>query len=273
MSPLFKTLLSHALVATVGGSLGGVAVWSLAGTSRPKVSRELSSAREGENTRAASYEASDGEPVRSAGTRRLEERLATLERQSSAQKAIAQYIERMDPDAGPNDPTLQALVASNNPAFETAVRGVLERVDAQRKEERETEARNRQMERATNAAGVLEQKLKLDGSQKAQVEQAFITAMDAMQKLRESAGPGRGDSERIDWRKAVGEIRQALDKEVAGVLSPSQQKTYEDLKKTDDEVREVSRMFGGRGGGGGPRGQGWQGRGGPESGGPGPGAP
>ena len=252
MSPLFKGLVSHTLMAVVGGGVGGIAVWSVASHGgAPKISRELSAARsEGDasaGSRASANVVSDGR-----SGRRLEERLATLERQTRSQTAIAQYVQHMDPDAGANDPTLQGLVAANNPVLETAVRGVMDRIATERKEQRETDAKNRQMERATNASNLLEDKLKLDGNQKAQVEQAFLTAMDSLRKLRESGQegtPGPG-AERIDWRQATTNVRQTLDKEISSTLSEAQRKTYAELKQKDEDVRELSRMFGGGRGGG-----------------------
>lgn len=262
MSPLFKALLGHSIVAVVGGGIGGVAVWSVMSAGpQPKITRELSAAtRDGASDRADRN--GSGAEGSSLAVRRLEQRLGTLERRNSAQQAMAQYVGRMDADAGGNDPTLQAMLASKNPVLESAVRGVLERVEAEKREERATEQQNRQMERATNAALVLEQKLKLDGNQKAQVEQAFLTAMESLQKFRQSmqnggppgaVGPEARDG-RDDWRGATTEIRKHFDKELAGVFREDQRKSFAELKKTDPEIREVTRMFGGGGGRGGDRG-------------------
>lgn len=241
-------------MAVVGGGVGGITVWSVAShAGAPKIARELSAAKgEGDDapgSRGSSSLSGDGR-----SGQRLEARLATLERQTGAQQAIAQYLQHMDPDAGANDPTLQGLVAANSPVLETAVRGVMDRIAAERKEQRETDAKNRQMERATNASNLLEDKLKLNGNQKAQVEQAFLTAMDAFRKLREGGQDGAPapGADRIDWRQGITNIRQTLDKEITGTLSDEQRKTFGELKQKDEGVRDLSRMFGGGRGGGRP---------------------
>lgn len=235
MSPLAVRLLVPAVSALVGGAAGGALVYALL-THGAHAPRLAASAEARGAARPAEPSANDDD---------VDARLARLEQRSAAAQALGEVARAMSAgkDAGSFAP---GDAKADNPVFELAVRGVLDKVEWEKNEERKVEQQNQRAERAQHMSDYLAQKLTLSNDQKSSVQQIFSDSMDALRNLRDPPDGGRPPQSREEWRQAMDSIRTQADQRMNAVLTPAQMQSYQALQQNDDEVRSWRRP--GRGG-------------------------
>jgi hypothetical protein len=221
------TVLSSSLAsAIVGGLLGGMLVATMA----PEPAKPAHSKDQRTETRAA-----HDPDVTALETKvaELEGRLQTLQRRQNSRQALEQYARQLskgdDSTKADNGKTpAPGSVDAEDPAFELAVRSVLDRVDWERNEEQRLVGEQRRSERAERQTKLLTQRLVLSPEQASRVSEALTQQMDRFRALREGNGQdGQGQpATRSEWRKRVDEIRGQTEKDLSGVLDDKQLEGY-----------------------------------------------
>ncbi|MBK7582705.1 MAG: hypothetical protein IPI67_21225 [Myxococcales bacterium] len=197
-------------------------------------------------TAAASAEAGPG--AAPADTTDLARRVAELERNATKtertrrlERAVAQAGGGDDADAGA-PPGARAI---DDPVFETAVRDVIDQIDEERKEERDTRRADRRRRMAEGWTTELATELALNDAQKQKVMKVVEDYYEGLRAMRESdAGP---PASRGEWQQRAKAEREKAETKLAQVLDPGQMAKYKGL---DDDKKL------GVGGGGRRRGRG-----------------
>ena len=224
--------LTTAVSACLGGMVGGLLVWYLVRPAGPAG---------GEPT---------AEPAQSAAQQRnrlkapasiedrlesVEARVASVQRRETARAALAAYNvvaqAAQTGQEGGADTSLAPVIDQDDPTFEQAVRGVLDRVQ----EQREAERTMRRKDRARRLTDLLAAELQLTEAQRQGVEQALTDQFEAFRQLRRpppDAGVRRPIT-RLQWREQADAIRQATDRKLGEVLSDGQMQLFREIR--DDE--------------------------------------
>jgi hypothetical protein len=246
-----KTLWAVALAAIGGGVLGGAI--SAFAVNRPASERpakeRVAAARESGDAQRAEGDAPEANGDVSARLAQLEGALQALKRQRAATAQLRQYAESLAQGAadGGDSADLAPVVDAEDPAFELAVRTVMDRIDWERDEEERVTRAQRQQERAKHQADLLAQRLGLNETQRRKVEPILVEQMDAFRALRDpdgDAGVARPTT-RSEWRERLAAVRTAAETKLAAVLDQKQMQAYQQF--VDQEG------FGPRGGRGGRR--------------------
>jgi hypothetical protein len=216
-------LLTSLAGAIVGGLLGGMLVATMA----PEPEKPARSKEQRTETRAT-----HDPDVTALQTKvaELEGRLQTLQRRQNSRQALEQYARQLskgdDSTKADNGKTpAPGSVDAEDPAFELAVRSVLDRVDWERNEEQRLVREQRRSERAERQTKLLTERLVLSPEQASRVSEALTQQMDRFRALREGDGQGR-PATRDEWRKRVDEIRGQTEKDLSGVLDDKQLEGY-----------------------------------------------
>lgn len=254
MSESSKTLWVVALAAIGGGVVGGGMVALVLGGAAPERPAKEGTAVARSNTVRENARSSPGDAPASSGDTvarlsKVEGELRALRRQREAAAQLRQYAESLARGAadGGASAGLAPVVDAEDPAFELAVRTVMDRIDWERDEEERVTRAQRQEERAKHQADLLAERLGLSESQRGKVEPILVEQMDAFRALRDparDAGASR-PSTRSEWRERIAAIRSSTETKLAGVLDQKQVEGYRQF--VDEEG------FGPRGGRGGRR--------------------
>lgn len=214
-------------VAVLAGTVGGVAGRLIAAQPEKKPVRgAIASAGDvasvDENRPAA------GDPE--ARISRLEREVLLLKRDRLIARAAA------DSRDGGTGATI------DDPLFETAVRDVVERRDAERDDERRVRRQERIKGHADRWANDLAAKLGLSDDQKRKVAELVRGQLESMARLREGDGDGGAPAGRGQWRQRMRAEREKMETSLAALLSPAQITQMKQLQ----EDGELGAPWGGR---------------------------
>lgn len=214
------------VAALVGGATGAGATWALSkkpdSAAKPKADKSSEARARDDESEAMAYRLD-----------RLENDLRALRKQRQSTEALKKYAESLDKqggaeggaarDSGDTDPVTDA----EDPAFELAVRSVLDRVDWEREEERKVTETKRREERAQRQTDLLTERLKLTPVQTQKVQQILVEQMNTFRSLREGDDSGTPrPSTRDEWRGRVEAIRTETERKLSQVLDAEQMGSY-----------------------------------------------
>lgn len=217
------------LSALVGGVIGGVAVGlTLQATSSPTATPVKADAAEAREPTADTAELEQR-------VRTLEGELQSLRRQSATARALGDYAKAMaaaEGDAGTHK--LTPVVDAEDPVFELAVRSVYDRVEQERREERDARRAQRSEERAKWQADFVADRLQLSPEVRDRFQKVLVDQMERFQSLH---NPSDGGAERPrgreQWRAQVDAIRKETDEKLSEVLTDQQLEEYKKLREQE----------------------------------------
>jgi hypothetical protein len=216
-----ERIITVTIAALVGGLVGGASVHLLKARSdkpaRPAASAAVDPDSDPEDTAARLDE--------------IEARLAALQRQKSNRQALDGYpaAAAARSDAGA-DAIPGGAADPQNPAFDLAVRGVMDRIEQEREQERQVERAARWQERAKRFADRLMQSLGLSERQRTDVERILLSQMQQLSDQRRNGADGGAPLSRDQRRAQAAQIRQQTETELAGVLDARQLDEYKKLR-------------------------------------------
>lgn len=161
----------------------------------------------------------------------LEDRLEAMQTQERARRSLQKYAEAVaadakeDKDEGSARPKAPGVVDAEDPAFELAVRSVLDQVDWEKDEERKAVRQQRRSERAQRQVEMYTERLQLSSEQQQAVAKALAEQMDKFRALNdddEAAAP----LTRAERRERGAQIRTQTEQALSVVLTPEQLSTY-----------------------------------------------
>lgn len=167
----------------------------------------------------------------------LERTVAALRREQRARGAIAAYgaaLRAETPDGG-------ATRLPDRPALESAVRSVMDDLDAERQADRDARRAERRTAMAQRWTDAMTSKLALTGEQKKHVLQIL------QQMMTRPADTG-ADGGFVDFREQRRQARDTAEKQLAGVLDSRQMDQYKAMRDSGEIAFGGGRR--GRGGGG-----------------------
>jgi hypothetical protein len=209
--------------------LGGVAVNALnkppvpiqSDKNAPKVER----ARPKERVEAAA-DTADLE----ARIAELEDRIAALYSQQRSKQALEKYAAALaaEGEGSGKDKAKSAadVAAAEDPAFELAVRSVMDRVDWEKEEEKKAVRDQRRNERTQRQTALLAERLRLTPEQVSEVAVALTTQTDRFRQMREEDAEGQQPMTRSERRTRMEEVRRQTDEHLRKVLSEEQLAQY-----------------------------------------------
>lgn len=218
--------LELAVAALVGGAVSGAIVWYLGRP--PEAAADVSPDDPMAEPPGVPDEASSGDAERVAA---LERKVATLQRQIATRQRLEAYAEQLrdgeggatrDADAPPADP--------EDPVFELAVRNVIDKANYERERERDVRREERREERVLRQVDYLADKLGLDDTQVARVEEVLTLQTEAFAELRDS---DERPVTRREWREQARAIRDETTSKLAEVLSEEQMAGYAKLQEEE----------------------------------------
>lgn len=223
------TLALVAIAALVGGAAGAGATWTLSRDSGGSGKGAV-----GKTDKSSEARARDDESEAMAFRMdRLENELRGLRKQRQSTEALRQYAQALDKPGDKKGGGASAgdspepVVDAEDPAFELAVRSVLDHVDWEREEERKVTETKRREERAQRQTELLTERLKLTPAQTQKVRQILVEQMDTFRKLREGGdGDAARPSSRTEWRARVETIRTETERKLSQVLNDEQLTGY-----------------------------------------------
>jgi hypothetical protein len=247
-------VLPIVLSGLLGGAGGGAAVWFLA---RAQDSDRVGAKAEKPDNKSRPSGSSEAGDVESR-LRELEARLASLRRKTAAKEALAAYTaamgkpERAGGEGGAGASLgMAAMIDEDDPTFELAVRGVMDRIQAQREKEREASRMVRQQDRARRLTNLFAEELQLSDDQRKKVEEILASQFQRSREQWHSRGDAGADRPltRRQWRERADQMQKQTETQLAEVLSDSQLELFREIR---DE--EGLGMGPGPGRGGGRRG-------------------
>jgi len=179
-----RSRVGGALVAGLGGVAGGLVVWLLGPLAPPSplaLPRASGSAAIEVNRDARAF---------AERVEELEELVAALRRRSAAREALAAFTQaaQAQTDQEADADTLMApVIDQDDPTFELAVRGVMDRIQQEKNIAREARRVLKREDRANRLTLLLEEELQLTESQQKEVEQIFTDQFARYRKLRQAA--------------------------------------------------------------------------------------
>ncbi len=228
-------VLPIVLSGLLGGAGGGAAVWFL-------VSAQ-DSARAGAKAEKSVKKSSTSSP---AGTeevesrlRELEARLASLRRKTVAKDALAAYTAAMakpDQDGGEGGAGaalgMATMIDEDDPTFELAVRGVMDRIQAQREKERDAQRMIRQQDRARRLTNLFSEELQLNDDQRKKVEEILAAQFQRSREQWRARGDAGADRPltRRQWRARADELQKQTETQLGEVLSDSQMQLFREIR-------------------------------------------
>ena len=240
--------LTAVAAAVVGGAVGGLVVWVLLRTGvvdsqGPAVTAERAGMAVGKGGEGPG----DGMAALRSRIEILEARVAASQRKASARAALAAYnaaAMRGESDAGSDDTDLAPVIDEEDPVFERAVRGVLDRID----EEREAERVVRRQDRARALTELMAEQLRLTATQRPKVERILAEQFSAFRELRRpSADAGiQRPVTRSQWHERMQDIRRQTEQELSRVLDEEQMSSYRQLIEREGIGAGWGRRGGGR---------------------------
>jgi hypothetical protein len=225
--PALPSWVSFLGVALLGGVIGGA------------TTRLLPPRATGTSPRSSSGAVTAESPAESEErVLQLERRIGALERRRAAGDALAAYGQALaqGENAGPAPaaarPSDGGTTAREveNPAFELAVRAVLDRIDEERELERESNRSLRQQRRATEIATTLSTELALLPAQKLKVEQLLSEHFAALQKLGDRRAPDQPTT-RQERRDRMRQLNEQLETKLSGVLDGKQLSQFRERRE------------------------------------------
>jgi hypothetical protein len=216
--------------ALVGGAIGGLLVWLLM---RP--SDEITEPKpDPDSAEVAAPTPPGDDPVPTVDADRvaaLERKLATLERQVMTRQKLKAYADELQGGGGADaNGSAPPPADPEDPAFELAVRSVLDKANYEREQEREQRREERREERVVRQVDYLADKLDLDDDQVAKVEEILLEQTEAFRALRDS---DNRPVTRREWREAARNIRTQTTEKLGGVLSEEQFSAYGKLQEEE----------------------------------------
>ncbi len=224
-----QPILHLALASLIGGAVGGGAVGLMmkqpSGSPKTTASAEPS-APSGEE--GSTEEPSDDPNAR---VRALEREVAKLKRKSAAAQALAQYakgISAEEDGGGAATP----FIHPEDPVFELSVRSVLDKVDQERRDERQQRRTARAQERVKRQTELLTERLKLTPDQVAEVGKILMDRVERFRALRNLDGGARPVTRR-EWREQARIVQKKTDEQLAEVLDETQMKGYQAFQEEE----------------------------------------
>jgi len=222
-----RTWLRGAVIAVAGGLAGGLVVWLL--TKPPDQDVKPTAEAVASAPSMVDKPRESNSPLSG-----LERRVAQLERQIGTRIRLRAEVERLaasdDAEGDNTEGRRQVPVDSEDPAFELAVRSVIDRSNYERDQSRRDERAERREDRVAGQVDHLTEQLGLSDEQVALVEALLLAQMETFGELRDSDDRPRT---RREWRERTAEIRAEMRSELAGVLDEDQLEKYDELQEDD----------------------------------------
>jgi hypothetical protein len=218
----------------VGGAMGGLFVW-LFGAEGP--GRASLGAEPAAHSAAAQRRRAVGGDDVEDRLGRMEQQVASLRSRSAAREALAAYNQALREQQGQagSGNTLTPVIDQDDPTFELAVREVVGRVRKEQEQEREGRRALSQQERARRLTELLAEQLRLNESQRQQVERALLDEQRRFRELwdpPEDAGVERPVTRR-EWRERADLIRAQTDRQLEQVLDEEQLGQFREIREEE----------------------------------------
>ena len=223
--PILHLILAGLLGGAVGGGAVGLMMKQPSTPSKATASAEPSAPSEEEEV---SDEPGGDQDDR---VRTLEREVAKLKRKSAAAQALAQYakgISAEEDGGGAATP----FIHPEDPVFELSVRSVLDKVDQERRDERQQRRTARAQERVKRQTELLTERLKLTPDQVAKVEKILMDRVEHFRALRNQDGGARPVTRR-EWREQARIVQKKTDEQLAEVLDETQMKGYQAFQEEE----------------------------------------
>ena len=221
-----KGLATAIIAAVLGGAVGSGVTLAVSHPWTPEP--ETKAARQkrtlDDDTKRSRAESSDEAPgptSRRSGSD--DARFAALERRVKVlTAALAQQDQRGD--GGSAAPGGAVDVA--DPVFEVAVMDIIDRVEAQKKEERDERRDEMRRQFSARMSDELETALGLTAEQKRKLGEVIAAHFDAIRALRDAEDR---PATRAEWRKRIDAVTAQSEHELEAFLSPDQMSSYREL--------------------------------------------
>lgn len=159
----------------------------------------------------------------------LDGRLEQLRRQWHVRQQLEQRVldARGGTAAAPAETADPKAIAADNPAFELAVRSVMDRVEWEQEQTREATQAQFRDERARRQTEVLRERLGLDSEQADAVRAVLTDQMERFRQLRSRDNPADRPVTREEWRARIEQLREQSEASLEQILSEAQMREYQ----------------------------------------------
>jgi hypothetical protein len=231
-----QTRIGAAMLACVGGVTGGLLVWLLAplAPDSPFAADQAAASIASEKREASDVAARVDE---------LQRHVASLRRRTAAREALAaftraaQFQGEEDPDG---DTVSAAVVDQDDPTFELAVRGVMDRVREEQDLARQARRLVKREDRARRLTLLLADELELSEWQQQEVEKIFADQFARYRELRRAArdagvqGPVT-PREKQQFKEQIREqTERETERQLAEVLDADQLELYRQSRDEEE---------------------------------------
>ena len=166
----------------------------------------------------------------------LDGRLEQVRRQWHARQRIEQQVRAVkegSEEKPPEEGAAPAAIAADNPAFELAVRSVMDRIEWEQEQTREATRAQFRDERARRQTELLSERLGLDTEQADAVRAVLTDQMERFRQLRDVDRPADGPVTREEWRQRIEQLREQTDVELRQILSEAQLREYQQVAEEE----------------------------------------
>lgn len=221
LSSLAPVLVS----AVLGGAVGSAVTLAVR---RPEPTKREPPTAARPEPRMEQAESEDGEDL-SPRLRSLERRVSLLTAALAKGGGAALPAEGKPGEAAPAEGATEDVAS---PVFEAAVRDILDRVDEERREERQNRRGAFVEQSAHDVSDRLGDKLGLTDDQRAKVAEIVKQSYESMGALRDLP-PEQRPKTPAEWRERRDAQKQRVDEGLRQVLTPAQMQTYEQLPEEE----------------------------------------
>jgi hypothetical protein len=215
--------------AVVGGAVGGWLVPLL----RPEPSEPRKVLAPPVDSAAASEQVSDLD----ARLTELEDRVSALSGQLRVRQTLekqARAIAQAETSSKTSGVAPAALPAgAEDPAFQLAVRSVLDEVEWEKDQQQEAEREQRQSARVERQAARLKEQLKLNPEQAAEVSTILTEQAEQLRALRVQRRERAEPPTRQERQQQFAELRRQTEERLRQTLTPEQFASYEKMAEED----------------------------------------
>jgi hypothetical protein len=229
--------------AIVSGAMAGFAVAWLRPAPQPAPAAVRASSRAEAPARALQPDLGDVE----GRIAELEERVEAMQAQERARRSLHKYAEAVAAEAkesgndnGPKDekkPRAGGVIDAEDPAFELAVRSVLDHADWEKEEERKVTRAQRRDERARRQVELYTERLQLSPEQQTAFAAVLAKQMDQYRVWREEDESQAAPVTRAERRQRGEQVRTETEQRLAEVLTPEQLASYKTMSEQESSAR------------------------------------
>ncbi len=166
----------------------------------------------------------------------LDGRLEQVRRQWHVRQRLEQQVRATKDGTGAEvaeENSRPAAIAADNPAFELAVRSVMDRIEWEQEQTREATQAQFRDERARRQTDLLSERLGLDSEQADAVRAVLTDQMERFRQLRNVDVPAEGPVTRQEWRQRIEQLREQTETQLKQILSEAQLREYQQVAEEE----------------------------------------